>query len=60
MLTFIHIPKTAGSTMNLALRSSFGVRHCDVRKLYRENDYVMEEDVQPQAVERPAPTATVR
>ena len=33
MLAFVHIEKTAGTTINLILRQSFGVRHCDV--LYR-------------------------
>ena len=30
MLAFIHINKTAGSTVRYILRSSFGLRHCDV------------------------------
>lgn len=30
MLVFVHINKTAGSTMRYILRSSFGSRHCDV------------------------------
>ncbi len=30
MLVFIHINKTAGSTVRYILRSSYGVRHCDV------------------------------
>jgi len=31
MLAFIHIRKTAGSTVDMILRQSFGVRHCCVR-----------------------------
>ena len=31
MLTFIHIRKTAGSTIDMILRQSFGMRHCRVR-----------------------------
>lgn len=30
MLAFVHIQKTAGTTVNWMLRSSFGLRHCDV------------------------------
>jgi len=30
MLVFVHINKTAGSTVRYILRSSYGVRHCDV------------------------------
>jgi hypothetical protein len=30
MLVFIHINKTAGSTVRYILRSSYGIRHCDV------------------------------
>ncbi len=30
MLTFIHINKTAGRTLRYILRSSFGLRHCEV------------------------------
>jgi hypothetical protein len=30
VLVFIHINKTAGSTVRYILRSSYGVRHCDV------------------------------
>lgn len=30
MLVFIHINKTAGSTVRYILRSSYGTRHCDV------------------------------
>jgi hypothetical protein len=30
MLVFIHINKTAGSTVRYILRSSFGLRHCEV------------------------------
>jgi len=29
MLVFIHINKTAGSTVRYMLRSTYGVRHCD-------------------------------
>lgn len=31
MFAFIHIPKTAGSTISSILRHSFRTRHCDVR-----------------------------
>ena len=31
MYAFIHIPKTAGSTLRACLRASYGARHCDVR-----------------------------
>ena len=31
MYAFIHIPKTAGSTVRAILRRSFGPRHCDMR-----------------------------
>jgi hypothetical protein len=31
MLAFIHIRKTAGSTIDMILRQSFGMRHCRVR-----------------------------
>jgi hypothetical protein len=31
MYAFIHIEKTAGSTMTTILRRSFGTRHCDIR-----------------------------
>jgi hypothetical protein len=31
MYAFVHIEKTAGSTLNLILRRSFGTRHCDIR-----------------------------
>jgi len=30
MIAFIHIEKTAGQTIKWILRSSFGIRHCDV------------------------------
>ncbi len=30
MIAFVHIGKTAGSTMKFVLRNSFGLRHCDV------------------------------
>lgn len=30
MLAFVHTPKTAGQSVGWMLRSSFGVRHCDV------------------------------
>jgi hypothetical protein len=30
MLVFVHINKTAGSTVRFILRSSYGARHCDV------------------------------
>jgi hypothetical protein len=31
MYAFIHIEKTAGTTLHSILRRSFGVRHCDIR-----------------------------
>lgn len=31
MYAFVHIEKTAGSTLNTILRRSFGTRHCDIR-----------------------------
>jgi Sulfotransferase family len=31
MYAFVHIEKTAGSTLNVILRRSFGTRHCDIR-----------------------------
>jgi len=31
VIGFVHIPKTAGSTVKFVLRNSFGIRHCDVR-----------------------------
>ena len=34
MIAFVHIEKAAGTTMNLILRQSFGLRHCDVK--YRD------------------------
>jgi hypothetical protein len=31
MYAFVHVEKTAGTTVNTILRRSFGVRHCDIR-----------------------------
>ncbi len=31
MYAFVHIDKTAGTTLNSILRRSFGTRHCDIR-----------------------------
>lgn len=31
MYAFVHIEKTAGTTLNTILRRSFGTRHCDIR-----------------------------
>jgi sulfotransferase famil protein len=31
MYAFVHIEKTAGTTLNAILRRSFGTRHCDIR-----------------------------
>ncbi|UCE58879.1 MAG: sulfotransferase family 2 domain-containing protein [Phycisphaerales bacterium] len=45
MLAFVHIEKAAGTTMNLILHRSFGLRHCDVqswhhrRGLFTASDY---------------------
>ena len=33
LIAFVHIPKTAGITVNLVLRNSFGALHCDVQSL---------------------------
>ena len=30
LLVFVHINKTAGTTLRYILRSSYGARHCDV------------------------------
>ena len=30
LLVFVHINKTAGTTLRFILRSSYGARHCDV------------------------------
>jgi hypothetical protein len=40
MYAFVHIEKTAGTTINSILRRSFGVRHCDIRLplVKRRND----------------------
>lgn len=38
MLVFIHINKTAGSTVRYILRSSYGVRHCDVEPWHSAKD----------------------
>jgi len=39
MLAFIHIPKTGGQSITKSmLRSSFGIRHCDVLPWFGEND----------------------
>ncbi len=37
MLAFIHIRKTAGSTIESILRSSFGIRHCGARVRHARN-----------------------
>lgn len=34
---FIHIPKTAGITMNLILQNSFGINHCDAEPIVKKN-----------------------
>lgn len=31
MYAFVHIEKTAGSTLNTIFRRSLGTRHCDIR-----------------------------
>lgn len=36
ILGFVHINKTAGSTMKFVLRNSFGLRHCDTRTTYAD------------------------
>jgi hypothetical protein len=33
MLTFVHIQKTAGTTLKFILRNSFGFNHCDTAKI---------------------------
>jgi hypothetical protein len=38
MLVFVHINKTAGSTVRYILRSSYGVRHCDVEPWHSARD----------------------
>jgi hypothetical protein len=38
MLVFVHINKTAGSTVRYILRSSYGVRHCDVEPWHSAHD----------------------
>jgi len=38
VLVFVHINKTAGSTVRYILRSSYGVRHCDVEPWHGAND----------------------
>ncbi|MCI0333761.1 MAG: sulfotransferase family 2 domain-containing protein [Planctomycetes bacterium] len=39
MYAFVHIDKTAGSTMTAILRRCFGTRHCDIRlPLIKRND----------------------
>ena len=38
MLVFIHINKTAGSTVRYILRSSYGLRHCDVEPWHGVRD----------------------
>jgi len=38
MLVFIHINKTAGSTVRYILRSSYGLRHCDVEPWHSAQD----------------------
>jgi hypothetical protein len=38
MLVFIHINKTAGRTVRYILRSSFGLRHCEVERGPNQND----------------------
>ncbi len=38
LLAFIHIEKTAGTTITHILRSTYGVRHCDARPLEHQKD----------------------
>jgi hypothetical protein len=38
MLVFVHINKTAGSTVRYILRSSYGARHCDVEPWHAGSD----------------------
>jgi hypothetical protein len=38
MLVFVHINKTAGSTVRYILRSSYGARHCDVEPWHGGRD----------------------
>ncbi len=40
MYAFIHIPKTAGTTLRFLFRQAFGARHCDVRMpFHRRQDH---------------------
>lgn len=44
MLAFLHIMKTAGTTVNYILRRSFGLHHCDVHPLKKESPFFSAED----------------
>ena len=37
ILGFVHIPKTAGTTVKFILRNSTYFRHCDIQPLVRKN-----------------------
>ncbi len=39
MIGFVHIEKTAGSTVKFILRNSLGIHHCDVRPLGRAGPF---------------------
>jgi len=45
LLGFVHIPKTAGSSMKFILRNSFGLRHCNLRAV-APNEEATDEDVE--------------
>lgn len=44
MLAFVHIHKTAGTTLNWILRSSFGVHHWDVETPDRSSEFFSKEN----------------
>lgn len=43
--TFLHIPKTGGTTISYLLRRSFGIRHVDVDPLAGHNQEIRPEDL---------------
>ena len=44
MIAFVHIEKTAGTTINRTLRRSFGLSHCDVEPWRQSDDFFSAED----------------